>query len=86
MSSSTVLVRLLLAVLVGFVDQTTEQKRDADDAAKLVEVLNLRPGSTVADIGAGGGALEPAISRAIDAEGRLYATDISATGSRTSAR
>ena len=77
MSPCTVPIGLLLALLAGFVSQTAEQKRDADDAATLVEVLNLRPGSTVADIGAGGGALEPAISRAIGAEGRLYATDIS---------
>ena len=78
MSAGTASCRLLLALLVGFVCQTADQKRDADDAAKLIEVLNLRPGSTVADIGAGGGALEPAISRAIGAQGRLYATDISA--------
>ena len=75
MSAGTASCRLLLALLVGFVCQTADQKRDADDAAKLIEVLNLRPGSTVADIGAGGGALEPAISRAIGAQGRLYATD-----------
>ena len=86
MSPCTVPIGLLLALLAGFVYQTAEQKRDADDAAKLVEVLNLRPGSTVADIGAGGGALEPAISRAIGAEGRLYATDIIPIGSRTSVR
>jgi predicted methyltransferase len=60
-----VLHQFLLVLLVGVGDQTADQKRDADDAAKLIEVLNLRPGSTVADIGAGGGALEPAISRAI---------------------
>jgi len=78
MSAGTASCRLLLALLVGFVCQTADQKRDADDAAKLIEVLNLRPGSTVADIGAGGGALELAISRAIGAQGRLYATDISA--------
>jgi len=74
----TVPRRLCLALVVGFVFQTADQKRDADDAAKLIEVLSLRQGSTVADIGAGSGALEPAISRAIGAEGRLYATDISA--------
>jgi ubiquinone/menaquinone biosynthesis C-methylase UbiE len=78
MSPSAIPIRVLLALLVGFSAQTAEQKRDADDAAKLIEVLNLRPGSVVADIGAGGGALEPAISRAIGTEGRLYATDVNA--------
>lgn len=71
-------VRVLLALFVGFVLQTADQKRDAADAAKLVEVLSLRAGSIVADIGAGTGALEPGISKAVGAEGRLYATDISA--------
>jgi ubiquinone/menaquinone biosynthesis C-methylase UbiE len=71
-------LRLLLALVVGFIYQTADQKRDADDAAKLVEVLSLGPGSSVADVGAGSGALEPAISRAIGSEGRLYATDVSA--------
>jgi ubiquinone/menaquinone biosynthesis C-methylase UbiE len=78
MPSSTIPVRLLLVLLVGFVGQTADQKRDADDVAKLIEVLHLGPGSTAADVGAGSGALEPAISQAIGAEGRLYATDISA--------
>jgi ubiquinone/menaquinone biosynthesis C-methylase UbiE len=52
--------------------------RDAADAARLIEMLEIRPGSTVADIGAGGGALEPAISRHLGSAGRLYATDINA--------
>jgi ubiquinone/menaquinone biosynthesis C-methylase UbiE len=76
---STVHLRFVLALLVGFVCQTAaDVKRDADDAAKLVEVLKIRPGSTVADVGAGGGALETALSRAVGADGRLYATDTSA--------
>jgi ubiquinone/menaquinone biosynthesis C-methylase UbiE len=78
MPPSSLPARLVLALLVGFVFQNAVDKRDADDAAKLIQVLNLRPGSSVADIGAGTGPLEPAISRAIGAEGRLYATDISA--------
>ena len=71
-------VRVVLALLVGLAPQAVPDKRDDVDAAKLVELLSLRPGSTVADIGAGGGALEPAISRAIGEKGRLYATDVSA--------
>lgn len=69
-------LRLILAVFAVAVGQNAEQKRDAEDAAKLVEVLNIRPGSTVADVGAGGGALVPALSRAVGAAGRLYATDV----------
>lgn len=50
--------------------------RDAADAAKLIEVLEIRAGSTVADVGAGGGALVTPIARHIGPAGRLFATDI----------
>jgi ubiquinone/menaquinone biosynthesis C-methylase UbiE len=76
MSLNALQLRLVLALFVGLVCQTSEQKRDTEDAAKLIEVLNIRPGATVADIGAGGGALVPALSRAVGAAGRLYATDV----------
>ena len=50
MTFSTGYSRLLATLVVGFVLQNAEQKRDADDATQLIEVLNLRPGLTVADI------------------------------------
>ena len=52
--------------------------RDAADAAKLIEVLEIRAGASVADVGAGGGALVPPMSRHVGAAGRVYATDINA--------
>ncbi len=52
--------------------------RDAADAAKLIEMLEIRAGWTIADIGAGGGALVPPMSRRVGPSGRLYATDINA--------
>ena len=55
-----------------------EQKRDAADAAKLIEVLDIRPGSTVADVGAGSGPLVPLVSRQVGSTGRVYATDLNA--------
>lgn len=57
---------------------TTQADRDAADAAKLIEVLDIRPGSTVADIGAGSGPLVPLVSRQVGSTGRLYATDLNA--------
>ena len=50
--------------------------RDAADAAKLIDVLEIRSGATVADIGAGGGALVPPVARHLGPSGRLYATDV----------
>lgn len=55
-----------------------QEARDAADAAKLIEVLEIRAGATVADIGAGRGLLVPAMSRHLGSAGRLYATDVNA--------
>lgn len=68
---------LLTAVLVAGA-YAQQADRDAADAAKLIEVLEIRPGATVADIGAGSGALVPPIARHLGSSGRLYATDINA--------
>jgi ubiquinone/menaquinone biosynthesis C-methylase UbiE len=67
----------ILATAVAFAG-TTQADRDAADAAKLIEVLDIRPGSTVADVGAGSGPLVPLVSRQVGSTGRLYATDLNA--------
>lgn len=43
---------------------------------EVVARLNIRPGSTVADIGAGAGAWEGALSGAVSPGGTVYAVDI----------
>ena len=43
---------------------------------EVVAALRLRPGSSVADIGAGAGAFEPALSAAVGPGGTVYAVDI----------
>lgn len=43
---------------------------------EVVSRLRLRPGSTVADIGAGAGAFEGALSAAVTPTGTVYAVDI----------
>lgn len=55
-----------------------QEARDAADAAKLIDVLEIRAGATVADVGAGGGLLVPPMSRHLGPAGRLYATDVNA--------
>jgi ubiquinone/menaquinone biosynthesis C-methylase UbiE len=47
------------------------------DVPQLAEVLELSTGMTVADIGAGHGAMSIVMSRWLGPSGRLYATDIS---------
>ena len=47
------------------------------DAPKIVDVLELKPGMTVADVGSGGGAMTVVLGKWIG-PGRVFATDITA--------
>jgi tRNA A58 N-methylase Trm61 len=50
---------------------------DADDAARLIKALALGPGSRVAEIGAGSGALTVAVAREVGPGGRVYSNELS---------
>jgi len=54
------------------------QDEFASDAARLVTALELEPGQTVADIGAGRGQLAVALAREVGPSGRVYATELDA--------
>jgi precorrin-6B methylase 2 len=64
---------LLLAALPA---PACAQDEFARDAARLVTALELRPGQTIADIGAGGGQLAVALARTVGPSGRVYATEL----------
>lgn len=49
-----------------------------DEAAELVRRLDIRPGTTVADVGAGTGWLAVAVARHVGPEGHVFATELSA--------
>jgi predicted methyltransferase len=49
---------------------------DAADIERLTRVLGLRPGQTVVEIGAGGGALSVAVARIVGPDGHLYSNEI----------
>ena len=49
----------------------------AADAARLVQALNIRVGSVVAEVGAGDGALTVAIARIVGEQGRVFSTELS---------
>lgn len=52
------------------------QKDDAADARRLIEVLQIEQGETIAEIGAGDGALTLAIARHVGASGRVYTSEL----------
>ena len=56
--------------------QIAQERRQAElDAPKLVEVLELKPGMTVADVGSGFGAMTVVLGHWIGS-GRVFATDV----------
>ncbi len=52
---------------------------DAEDAARLIQALAVVPGQTVAEIGAGSGALTVAVARAVGPSGRVYSNELSSS-------
>ena len=56
--------------------QVAQERRQAElEAPRLADVLGLKPGMTVADIGTGGGAMAMVFGRLVGS-GRVYATDV----------
>jgi ubiquinone/menaquinone biosynthesis C-methylase UbiE len=53
-------------------------QNNATDTKKLIEVLQLKPGSVVAEIGAGSGDLTIALARHVGPTGRVYTTELGA--------
>jgi ubiquinone/menaquinone biosynthesis C-methylase UbiE len=51
-------------------------KENAADAARLIEVLDIRAGSNVGEIGAGDGALTFAIARTVGESGRVFSNEL----------
>ena len=53
-------------------------QNNASDTAKLIEVLQLKPGHVVAEIGAGGGDLTVAIAKHVGPSGRVFTSELGA--------
>lgn len=79
---SAAILAILAAASVGRAQSAgqlaQEMKQAEHDIPLLVDVLQLKPGMTVADVGAGGGAMSVVLAKWIGASGRVYATDIGA--------
>ncbi len=73
------IVLLLLGVGCGGLKRCAYEGFGRDDwqqRERVVEVLGLRPGQVVADIGAGGGYFTFLLADAVGPEGRVYAVDV----------
>ena len=64
------------AVFIVFLSIICLATSDADDAARLVDALHVRPGMSVAEIGAGDGELTVAIAKVVGPTGRIYSTEL----------
>ena len=73
-SSSSVRILLGVALLFATGGQASESEID-----HLADVLQLRPGSIVADVGAGSGEVSIAIAARVGPHGVVYATEIDPT-------
>ena len=69
----TVLLTALLTVLAS---ACTPRTAGASEAERIAEVLALRPGLEVADVGAGDGEWAAEIARRVGPEGRVWATEV----------
>lgn len=58
----------------GWLDRP--EREDEEAPSKAIALLALKPGATVADVGAGSGFMSEKLSRAVGPSGRVYAVDI----------
>jgi cyclopropane fatty-acyl-phospholipid synthase-like methyltransferase len=81
-SVAAALAVVLLLCTTGTAQQTALTDAQINSAEievpQLVELLELKPGMTVADIGAGFGAWTMRLARELGPSGRVYATDVGA--------
>ena len=52
------------------------EREAEEEPARAIEALDIKPGMTVADIGAGSGYYTVRLARKVGADGKVYATDI----------
>jgi cyclopropane fatty-acyl-phospholipid synthase-like methyltransferase len=76
----TVLMGISIAATVGVAQGGgSHDHASPDRIARLATALGLQPGSTIADVGAGGGDYTVKLAREVGEAGRVYAVDISAS-------
>jgi ubiquinone/menaquinone biosynthesis C-methylase UbiE len=79
--TSFVLTATIIAFVTLHADQTAQQ--NAADAEWLLKVLDIRPGHTVGEIGAGDGDLTVAMANAVGDAGRVLSNELNAKNLET---
>ena len=69
---------ILLVVVACATPFPTLAQNNASDTAKLIDVLQLKPGHVVAEVGAGGGDLTVAIAKHVGPAGRVLTSELGA--------
>jgi predicted methyltransferase len=67
-----------LLVIAALLAPPARAQNNASDTSKLIDVLQIKPGSTVAEIGAGNGDLTIAIAKHVGADGRVFTSELGA--------
>jgi ubiquinone/menaquinone biosynthesis C-methylase UbiE len=69
---------IVLAIPLGGWLAWSARGNAEEEVARLAELLKLEPGMTVAEIGAGNGAMTVAMARRIGPNGKIFSTDLNA--------
>lgn len=72
--AAQLIVGFLLATVLAF---SAPAKAAESEIDHLAQILELRPGSSVADVGAGSGEVSLALAKFVEPNGKVYATEIS---------
>jgi len=72
--TTTAATAAILCALVALATRVAAD--DASQAAKLYELLELKPDMAIADIGAGSGEMTILMAKRMNASGKVYSTDI----------
>jgi ubiquinone/menaquinone biosynthesis C-methylase UbiE len=63
-------------LLLALSTAAAQQRKLEPEAARLIEILGLSAGASVADIGAGGGEMTVEIARQLGKDSRVFSTDV----------
>jgi SAM-dependent methyltransferase len=76
LTSSRIAAMATCVILFGILTQGCAAKAPADEVARIAELMQLKPGMRVADVGAGDGEWAEALAKIVGTKGHVYATEV----------